>query len=51
MPLLFQEQTFMPPFSSLEEQTLDKLTPLYGDYLEHPELSKNSFKIYLKFLS
>lgn len=45
MPLLFQEQTFMPPFSSLEEQTLDKLTPLYGDYLEHPELSKNSFKI------
>jgi hypothetical protein len=45
MPILFQEQTFMPPFSSLEEQTLDRITPLYGDYLELPELSSNSFKI------
>jgi hypothetical protein len=45
MPILFQEQTFMPPFSSLEEQTLDRITPLYGDYLENPEFSNNSFKI------
>lgn len=45
MPILFQEQSFMPPFSSLEEQTLDRITPLYGDYLENPDFSNNSFKI------
>lgn len=45
MPILYQEQTFMPPYSSFEEQTLDKFTPLYGEYLESPELSNNSFKI------
>ena len=45
MPILFQEQTFMPAFSSLEEQTLDRITPLYGDYLESPDLPNNSIKI------
>jgi hypothetical protein len=45
MPILFQEQNFMPPFSSLEEQTLDRITPLYGDYLENPDFHNNSFKI------
>jgi len=45
MPILYQEQTFMPAFSSLQEQTLDRLTPLYGDYLESPDLPNNSNKI------
>jgi phage protein D len=45
MPILYQEQTFMPKFSSFEEQTLDKFTPLYGEYLESPDLPNNSFKI------
>jgi hypothetical protein len=45
MPILYQEQTFMPKFSSFEEQTLDTFTPLYGEYLESPDLPNNSYKI------
>jgi phage protein D len=45
MPILYQEQTFMPKFSSFEEQTLDRFTPLYGEYLESPDLPNNSIKI------
>lgn len=45
MPILYQEQSFIPAFSSTEEQTLDRITPVYGDYLENPEFSSNSIKI------
>lgn len=45
MPILYQEQSFIPAFSSSEEQTLDRISPLEGDYLESPDFPHNSFKI------